>query len=78
MGLEDGGSGVPIGDGVDLARGTTGKVGSGVYSVEWDGESASTAVEKLLAGYRSERMVEEIWRHAESIFDRVTRQERSS
>ena len=72
-GLEDGASGVPMGDGVELARGTTGEVGSGVYSVEWDGASASAAVEKLLAGYRNEGMVEKIWRHAESIFDQVTR-----
>ena len=77
VGLEDSGSGVLVGDGVDLAKGTTGEVGSGVYSVEWDGASASPAVQQLLAGYRSEGIVEEIWRHAEGVFDRVARQDRS-
>lgn len=71
----DGGSGVPLGDGVDTARGTTGEVGSGVYSVGWDGASASPTVEKLLAGYRGEGMVEEIGRHAESEFKQVTEQD---
>ena len=65
--------GVPLGDGVDLARGTTGEVGSGLYSVGWDGASASPAVEKLLAGYRDDGIVDQIWQHGESEFDRITR-----
>lgn len=68
----DDGGGVPLGDGVDVARGTTGKIGSGVYSVGWDGTSASPKVEELLAGYRDKGIVEEIRRHAESEFDRIT------
>jgi hypothetical protein len=48
-----GSAGVPLGDGADVARGTTGEVGSGVYSVEWDGATASPTVQKLLAGYRN-------------------------
>jgi hypothetical protein len=58
------------GDGV--AKGTTGLVGSGVYSVGWDGESASAAVEKLLAGYRDEGTAEDILGHLESEFNRIT------
>ena len=65
---------VPLGDGVEVARGTTGKAGSGVYSVTWDGESASPAVEKLLASLRDDGMVDEIWRHTESEFERITEQ----
>lgn len=68
----EGGSGVPLEDGVELARGTTGEVGSGTYSVGWDGTSASSTVEKLLAGYRDKGIVEQIRRHTESEFDRVT------
>ena len=68
----DSGSGVPVGDGVEVARGTSGEVGSGLYSVGWDGTSASHAVEDLLAGYRNKGLVEEIWRHTESEFDRIT------
>lgn len=72
FGSEDG-SGVAVGDEIDLARGTTGENGSGIYSVEWDGTSASPDVEKLLAGYRGMGMVEEIWQHTESEFDRITK-----
>ena len=69
-----GGSGVPLGDDVELARGTTGEVGNGIYSVGWDGTSASPAVEKLLAEYRDDGLVEAIQRHADSEFDRITQQ----
>ncbi|RDL40014.1 Uncharacterized protein BP5553_04354 [Venustampulla echinocandica] len=64
-------SGVPLGDGFDVAQGTTG-AGSGVYSVGWDCESASAAVQKLLAGYREKGLPEDIWRHTESEFKRIT------
>ena len=70
----DDSSGVPLGDGSEFARGTTGEIGSGVYSVEWDGTSASPAVQNLLAGYRDKGMVEEIRRHTEGEFDRITKQ----
>lgn len=69
----DGESGVPLGDEVDVARGTNGEIGSGVYSVEWDGTSASPTVQKLLAGYRDKGMVEEVWRHTEGEFNRITK-----
>jgi hypothetical protein len=58
------------GDGV--ARGTSGVVGSGVYSVQWNGESASAVVEKLLKEYRDEGTVEEILAHLENEFKRIT------
>ncbi len=73
----DEGCGVPLGDGVEVARGTTGKVGSGIYSVGWDGASASPAVEKLLAEYRGKGLVEEIQRHADSEFERITQQDQN-
>lgn len=58
-----------------VARGTTGEIGAGVYSVGWNCECASLDVEKLLAGYREKGMVEEIWGHAESEFQRITVQD---
>ena len=59
----------------EVARGTTGDVGSGVYSVGWNCECASFDVEKLLARHRDEGIVEEIWKHAEDEFQRITMQD---
>lgn len=73
----EGGEGVPLGDGVDVARGTTGEIGNGIYSVAWDGTSASPTVQKLLASYRDKGMVEEVWRHTESEFDRIANKGRN-
>ncbi|KAH6667629.1 hypothetical protein B0J14DRAFT_602708 [Halenospora varia] len=54
----------------DAALGTTGEVGSGVYSVGADCDSASIEVQKLLAGFREKGLVEEVCRHTESEFER--------
>jgi hypothetical protein len=69
---EGGDESVPLQGGDRVARGTTGEVGSGVCSVQWNGESPESAVEKLLKGYRDEGTVEDILRHLESEFKRVT------
>ena len=66
------GAAVELGDGVGVAVGTTGEVGSGVYSVGWDGESASLEVRELLADLREKGMVEEIWSHTVSEYRRIT------
>lgn len=58
----------------EIARGTNGKAGGGVYSVGWNGECASPEVEKLLAEYREKGTAEEIWKHAESEFQRIALQ----
>lgn len=70
--VRDGSAAVQLGDGVDVARGTTGEIGSGVYSVGSDCESASQAVRELLAGLREMGMVDEVWRHTEGEFQRIT------
>ena len=57
---------VPRGDGIEVAQGNTGQAGSGVYSVGWDCDSASSAVQELLADLRGKGMVEEVWRHTEN------------
>ena len=69
----DGSSGIPLGHGIEVAEGTSGEIGSGVYSIKWDGTSASPAVQKTLADYRDKGMVEDIARHTKSEFDRVTK-----
>ena len=45
---------------LSLARGTGGKLGSGVYSVNASGESAGPQVEEALASLRSRGMVEKV------------------
>lgn len=51
-------SGVPLAGGVGVARGTSSKIGSGIYSVGAQGESADPKVEELLTQLREEVMVE--------------------
>lgn len=65
-GLDDVTAGVPLVDGLALARGTDGQTGSGVYSIDANGESASSKVERLLAQLRSQDMVEQVREHIES------------
>jgi hypothetical protein len=71
-GVDNTGSGVALKSrGVVVARGSNGTEGSGVYSVDWDGESASSKVESLLAGYRKEGMVEDVWKYLEEEYARI-------
>ncbi|CAG8909602.1 unnamed protein product [Penicillium egyptiacum] len=65
-------SGVPLSEGVEVASGTDGKVGSGVYSIHWSGEHAGPKVVKLLAGLREEGMAQKVWQHTVGEFDRIT------
>jgi hypothetical protein len=72
--VKRGGAAVPLQIGDGVARETTGWAGgSGVYSVQWNGESASPAVEKLLDGYRNKGIVEDVLNHLESEFKQITR-----
>jgi hypothetical protein len=64
-------SGVPLSEGVEVASGTDGKVGSGVYSIHWNGEHAGPKVVKLLAGLREQGMKEKVWQHTVGEFDRI-------
>jgi hypothetical protein len=70
--LKGGSSAVRLGENVGVSLGTKGEIGGGIYSVSWDGESASSTVLELLAGLRGKGMVDEIWRHTEGEFKRVT------
>ena len=65
-GPEDAMASVPLVEGLTLARGTDGESGSGVYSIDANGESANPKVEKLLAQLRSQGMVERVWENIES------------
>jgi len=70
--LRGGNDAVRLGDGVGVALGMSREIRTGVYSVGWDCESSSRAVQELLAGLRGKGMVEEIWRHTEGEFKRIT------
>ena len=59
-------------DGMTVVRGIHGKVGSGVYSLGWGGESTPEKMEKLLTKYRDEGMVDKVWEDLESVFKRTT------
>ncbi len=63
--------GVPLVEGVEVARGTDGKGGSGVYSISEDGESAGEGVERLLKGYREDGTLEKVWEGTEKEFTRI-------
>ncbi len=54
----DEGEGAPLGDGLEVAGGTDGQSGSGMYSIGADGESAGIKVERLLAKLRDQGMGE--------------------
>jgi hypothetical protein len=67
--------GVPLVSAAAIARGIdgrNGRNGSGVYSIDVDGESAGPKVEELLAGFRKEGLVEKVWEHIQGEFERIT------
>ena len=63
---------VPLGDGLPVAKGLDGKAGSGVYSIEQNLENAGPKVEALLAEFRKEGLVEEVWKRTTEEFRRIT------
>nr|POE80968.1 oxidoreductase andh [Quercus suber] len=72
-GAGDAAAGVPLADPVTVARGTDGKPGSGVYSIDASGESAGPAVEKVLAGLRSNGMTEKVMSAMQADMDSALR-----
>lgn len=71
----DGGrDGVGLVEGVQVATGTNGTAGSGVYSLDYDGTEAAQGTVDLLAKYREEGMVERVWEHAQTEFGRIGEQ----
>ncbi|KAI0534035.1 NAD(P)-binding protein [Xylaria digitata] len=63
--------GVPLGDGVEVAVGTSGAMSSGIYSVGADCESVPLAVLKLLNKLRERSLVQEVSQHTEGEFRRI-------
>ena len=66
-------AGVPLlDDSVTVALGTNGSPGSGVYSVDLNGESSGPKVQELLGRFRKEGVGETFWEHSEGEFRRIT------
>lgn len=59
-GEDDAAAGVSLSGLVALAYGTTGETGSGVYSIDASVESASSAMEQVLAALRDDGMAEKV------------------
>ena len=58
--------------GEDVAIGTDGEEGSGVYSITERGDSSGENIVKVLKGYREQGMWQRIWEHTEGEFKRIT------
>ncbi|KAJ5773150.1 hypothetical protein N7457_008046 [Penicillium paradoxum] len=67
----DDADGVALSEGVEVARGTDGEVGSGVYSIGWTGEDSGPQVVEILAGLRAQGMRQKVWEHTVGEFDRI-------
>lgn len=64
-------SGVPLPEGAEVAKGTDGEIGSGVYSIHWTGEHAGPKVVELLAGLRARGMAQKVWQHTVGEYNRI-------
>jgi hypothetical protein len=58
---------------LDISKGTDGVVGSGIYSVNWDGKEGNETAMAVLQGLRQKGVKEIVWSHIASEFDRIAR-----
>lgn len=58
--------GVPFSNDLSVSKGSNGKIGSGGYIVNWNGDI--TGKEKLLSEYREEGVGKTVWEHTMSMF----------
>lgn len=68
---QGGSTGVPRGNEV-VSDGSAGTAGSGVYSVNWDGEERKKDSLNHLRRLRGEGVEEKVWSHVTGEFDRIT------
>lgn len=66
-----GAAGVALADAVTTVTGYDGKRGSGNYSIDEKGESASKKVQELLAGMIKKGVQDKLWQHTEAEFVRL-------
>jgi hypothetical protein len=72
---QGGADGVGLVEGDEVAVGTEGERGSGMYSVGKECESAGVEVRELLAGLREDGIVNKIWQHTQEEFKRIVGRE---
>ncbi|KAF3763681.1 putative short-chain dehydrogenases/reductase [Cryphonectria parasitica EP155] len=65
-------AGVSLGSGLQTARGIDGQTGSGMYSVDNKGESASSRVESLLRQFKSDGTAEKAWERITADYVKIT------
>lgn len=70
--------GFPPQEGMEVARGGSGKVGGGAYSVDWNCDVVGEG--QVLSEYRSNGISKTVWEHTMGLFERVEKinQERAS
>jgi len=64
--------GLTLGKGVETAVSTDGKVGGGVYSIDYEAEGTDPKVQELLAQLRKDGTAEKAWKHTQDEFVRIT------
>ncbi|KAJ8127928.1 hypothetical protein O1611_g5709 [Lasiodiplodia mahajangana] len=64
--------GVALGEGVDVAVGVDGKLGGGVYSIDYEAEGTAEKVQHIIRGYIEDGTAEKVWKHTEEEYVRVT------
>ncbi|KAH6658940.1 hydrogenase/reductase-like protein [Truncatella angustata] len=69
QGVEDA-AGVTL-SGIQATVGTDGNLGSGVYSIDYEGEPARQGALQSLAGLRQDGTSEKLWKHVQDEFTRV-------
>jgi hypothetical protein len=63
------GQGVALIEEVLVQRGTDGVIGSGIYSINLDCESVPVKVDKLLDGFRTSGVSQQVWEHTTGEFN---------
>ncbi|KAL7619523.1 hypothetical protein AAE478_010063 [Parahypoxylon ruwenzoriense] len=64
--------GVPLTKELEEATSTDGKTGGGVYSIDYEAEPCDKKVLGTLAGLRKDGLVDELWKHTQDEFMRIT------
>ncbi|KAI0810322.1 hypothetical protein GGR55DRAFT_646162 [Xylaria sp. FL0064] len=65
-------NGVALGEDVETAVGVDGKVGGGVYSIDYEAEGTSQRAQELIRGYVEDNTADMVWKHTEEEYMRVT------